>query len=1460
MRKQRVATSVLLRPSPLPDDLVFLRIIGQGRHATVWLCEDGRTGEQITCKKILKSTLRGSGGIVEAGDSSSATILARLRPSHDDVRREVAVTEGLSGKHPNILAFKGAFEEADAVYLTSEFCDSSNLLTYIVESAKRDGARAPDVYNLAGDGDSTAIWDDAAIFCVPARTDRGISRSISRTLSLQRSISRTLSFQRGKSGRKPPATPRKGDAVSRDVFGGSGAGAGGDGGWEGDCAWALPEADARAIFRQVAAAVQFCHQSGVAHGDIRLENVLLSSRRFVPGAAAGGPRGLRRRRSRSLPDALSTFSHAYASDASTGFGGDGLESPRAAPTQGGFPAVFAKLADFGRAESVGGTSAVGDAAAGDVAAAESSGAVASVASRIRDAVKKGSFGGKSCFGGEEGVCWMQYAAPELILSEMECIKFGAWAARQECPMKADVWSLGVVLFALLSSSVPFSGPHERRIFRQIAGARDHLEQLMFPSGDGETRNDKVWLRVSAEAKDLICSMLEIEPAARLSINDVVNHPWLNAKDITARRGIRGSMKCGGGLGSVSKIGGGLGSVSVSASGDKFAELNDIGEKTGSCNAQPCDFPPPLRRRNTFASPSDRHSTPSSVCDVDAGCDEFVALNDIGEEKDGCNAWKGSSHNRAGESSDFPPPLRRRNTFASSSGRHSSTPMGSRMEDSAERKRGEPVKCAGFLGSVRDVDAGGDEFALLNDMGEKIGGCDSRAEFCDSPPPLRRRSTFSVSSDLRRSSTPIGSRVVDSAERKGRHKRAGSVATTSATVNSDCVTSAGPKRIRGGKLMRVISQSIGSLAELSDFGDKKRSCNAGKGRGSSNTPPPLRREFFDPPPPLRWRSTFSASSDLPPIGSRVVDSAERKREHRRSNSVFTASATVNSDCVSSAAPKRVGRGKLVRAISQSIGSLAELSKMGEKKDSCNDGKGRGSGGHIRAGEPFDPPPPLRRRSTFSASSDRPPIASRVVDSVERKRDTSAGPKRMGGGKLVRAISQSIGSLAELSGMGESYDSCNAGKGRGSSRHTRAGETFDPPPPLRRRSTFSASSNRPLTPTGSRMVDSAERKREHKRSNSVFAASTSVNSASVTSTTFQSMRGRKLLMRTISRSIGSLADLRGLTAGNRNSCTPGAVSYSECDINFVSYSESNTDDRIGSSSSTTEGEAAEASANEAEAGAAEYTFSFQPPEGLGAEEEVIALGPTRGLRHRSSKTKGGEVPNRGHTAAADAAAGAAAGAAASSHTPVVGVSSHCVDCTAAHPCRALEGSCCDASHGSSHPAASTAFSVSSTPSREDDASAYAAAAAFSAAKPVRAWGRSYTDTRQRSPHALQSAYPFLSPQPSFHPPASPGGAAGGNPTPGHSSSGGASTTPKSARGRKLLMRTISRSIGNIADLMSLGHGDRYSSTPPPDAVTYSEWDFNSRQARLSLKLKQHGTDFPFKDTRGQEQKTKRSRSVQ
>lgn len=80
--------------------------------------------------------------------------------------------------------------------------------------------------------------------------------------------------------------------------------------------------------------------------------------------------------------------------------------------------------------------------------------------------------------------------------------------------KADLWSAGVVLFAMLYGTVPFKANNMKDLHQQILQARYNLKE-----------------DVSEEAKDLIKSLLNINPKERLSVSQTLRHPWLQRADI-----------------------------------------------------------------------------------------------------------------------------------------------------------------------------------------------------------------------------------------------------------------------------------------------------------------------------------------------------------------------------------------------------------------------------------------------------------------------------------------------------------------------------------------------------------------------------------------------------------------------------------------------------------------------------------------------------------------------------------------------------------------------------------------------------------------------------------------------------------------------------------------------------------------------------------------------------------------
>jgi ribosomal protein S6 kinase alpha-5 len=105
---------------------------------------------------------------------------------------------------------------------------------------------------------------------------------------------------------------------------------------------------------------------------------------------------------------------------------------------------------------------------------------------------------------------LQYAAPEVIEIEDELPQYN-----QSC----DLWSLGVVLFTMLSGNVPFHAKTATDTATDII-ARIRMAEFSF--------QDSVWDSVSDLGKDLITGLLTVDPNKRLTLQQLSAHKWLRA--------------------------------------------------------------------------------------------------------------------------------------------------------------------------------------------------------------------------------------------------------------------------------------------------------------------------------------------------------------------------------------------------------------------------------------------------------------------------------------------------------------------------------------------------------------------------------------------------------------------------------------------------------------------------------------------------------------------------------------------------------------------------------------------------------------------------------------------------------------------------------------------------------------------------------------------------------------------
>lgn len=82
--------------------------------------------------------------------------------------------------------------------------------------------------------------------------------------------------------------------------------------------------------------------------------------------------------------------------------------------------------------------------------------------------------------------------------------------------RCDIWSIGVILYIMLSGTPPFTGSSNKEIYSKI------LEEPLKFEG-------KTWASVSNPAKNLIKKILTKNPSKRISLNELYYDPWIRTR-------------------------------------------------------------------------------------------------------------------------------------------------------------------------------------------------------------------------------------------------------------------------------------------------------------------------------------------------------------------------------------------------------------------------------------------------------------------------------------------------------------------------------------------------------------------------------------------------------------------------------------------------------------------------------------------------------------------------------------------------------------------------------------------------------------------------------------------------------------------------------------------------------------------------------------------------------------------
>lgn len=110
-----------------------------------------------------------------------------------------------------------------------------------------------------------------------------------------------------------------------------------------------------------------------------------------------------------------------------------------------------------------------------------------------------------------------FVAPEIL-------------TRRPYDQQSDMWSVGCIVFLLLSGNLPFMGRSQKELFRKIVAGKYEFKE-------------EDWKDVSNDAKEMVKKLLVLNPDDRLTAEAALRHPWLKmSKDRLSSIGLMGTSQ------------------------------------------------------------------------------------------------------------------------------------------------------------------------------------------------------------------------------------------------------------------------------------------------------------------------------------------------------------------------------------------------------------------------------------------------------------------------------------------------------------------------------------------------------------------------------------------------------------------------------------------------------------------------------------------------------------------------------------------------------------------------------------------------------------------------------------------------------------------------------------------------------------------------------------------------------